>query len=75
MPNKVFLVSVIYIQIPSIKVIYNYNDTHRLDFVQFSIAQPDSESRCTDEFQVVGGNLNNVPVICGENNNGEQQHS
>ena len=39
----------------------------RLDFVSFSIAQPDSETVCSDDtFQVIGA-TNNVPTICGDN--------
>ena len=46
-------------------------DFIRLDFVSFSVAQPDSDGICTDAFRVAGAD-NNVPTICG-NNNG--QHS
>ena len=43
-----------------------------LDFINFSIAQPKSQSVCNmDAFQVIGA-TNNVPVICGDNSG---QHS
>ena len=46
-----------------------------LDFISFSIAQPSSTAgslgTCTDTFQV-GGAINKVPTICGDNNG---QHS
>lgn len=45
---------------------------NRLEFLEFSIAQPDSETVCsTDNFQVSGA-TNVAPVICGDN---DGQHS
>ncbi|XP_046458972.1 uncharacterized protein LOC124205571 [Daphnia pulex] len=39
----------------------------RLDFISFSISQPNSQSVCnTDSFQVAGA-INKVPIICGDN--------
>ncbi|KAI9559193.1 hypothetical protein GHT06_015982 [Daphnia sinensis] len=44
----------------------------RLNFVQFTIAQPDAQSLCTNgDFFDVGGQTNKVPTICGDN---EGQH-
>ncbi|XP_064215817.1 uncharacterized protein LOC662398 isoform X2 [Tribolium castaneum] len=39
----------------------------RIDFLAFSLAQPDANGTCTtDAFYVIGG-ASNVPVLCGEN--------
>ncbi len=47
-------------------------DPHRLDFISFSIEQPNEQSVCSvDSFQVAGA-INKVPVICGDN---DGQHS
>lgn len=43
-----------------------------MDFLKFSIAQPNSDSVCTDEYFHVDGSDNKVPVICGNN---DGQHS
>ena len=44
----------------------------RLNFIMFSIGQPDTESVCsTDTFEVLGAS-NRIPTICGDN---EGQHS
>lgn len=41
--------------------------TDRLDFISFSIVQPDYSSVCvTDTFQA-SGTLSRSPVICGDN--------
>ncbi|XP_057368621.1 uncharacterized protein LOC130689699 isoform X3 [Daphnia carinata] len=40
----------------------------RLDFVLFTISQPDSESVCNGDYFEVSGALNTVPTICGFNN-------
>lgn len=46
--------------------------TCRVDFVSFSIAQPDASTVCaTDQFQI-SGISNEVPIICGDN---DGQHS
>ncbi len=44
----------------------------RLDFVLFTISQPDAESVCSGDYFEVAGATNNVPTICGFNNG---QHS
>ena len=45
---------------------------YSLDFLQFSIAQPNLDSVCnSDNFTVFGAD-NKIPVICGDNNG---QHS
>ena len=45
----------------------------RLDFVHFTISQPNSETACNvDTFQVIGVS-NKVPVICGDNH-GQVRH-
>lgn len=45
---------------------------YRLDFLTFSIAQPNAETVCdVDNFKVIGA-TNKVPIICGENHG---QHS
>lgn len=44
----------------------------RLDFITFSIAQPDKETACSVDTFHVGGAVNKVPVICGDNHG---QHS
>jgi hypothetical protein len=39
----------------------------RIDFLTFSLAQPDATGNCVnDAFYVIGG-ASNVPVLCGEN--------
>lgn len=39
----------------------------RIDFLSFSLAQPNDDGVCTtDAFYVIGG-ASNVPVLCGEN--------
>jgi len=44
----------------------------RLDFLAFSLAQPNAETICSvDSFQVAGA-VNKVPTICGDNHG---QHS
>ena len=49
-----------------------WNQSIRLDFMTFTVAQPDVSSKCaSDNFQV-GGSLNAVPTICGDN---DGQHS
>jgi hypothetical protein len=45
---------------------------YRLDFLTFSLAQPNAETICSvDSFQVAGA-VNKIPAICGDNNG---QHS
>ncbi|EFX64299.1 hypothetical protein DAPPUDRAFT_305119 [Daphnia pulex] len=39
----------------------------RLDFLVFSISQPDAESVCSGDYFEVAGATNNVPTICGFN--------
>jgi hypothetical protein len=44
-----------------------------LDFKSFSIAQPNAATgQCDSDYFQVGGAVNKVPVICGDN---EDQHS
>ncbi|EFX82500.1 hypothetical protein DAPPUDRAFT_316213 [Daphnia pulex] len=40
----------------------------RLDFVLFTISQPDAETACSGDFFEVAGATNIVPTICGFNN-------
>ena len=52
--------------------ITDFTCMRRLNFVLFSIGQPDSESVCnTDTFDVAGAS-NKIPTICGDN---DGQHS
>ena len=52
----------------------------RLDFVTFSIAQPDSTAptvtggQCLTDVFTVTGQSNNVPAICGTNSNSHSKH-
>ncbi|KAJ9585755.1 hypothetical protein L9F63_002450, partial [Diploptera punctata] len=41
--------------------------TLRLDFLDFTLAQPDANGNCLDDSFVVSGGSSVVPVICGEN--------
>ena len=45
---------------------------YRLDFLVFTISQPDSDSICSDDYFEVAGATNTVPNICGFN---DEQHS
>ena len=45
---------------------------YSVDFVSFTIAGPGDSTVCTTDTFQVGGALNSVPTICGENAN---QHS
>ena len=49
------------------KSISNEMVTFRLDFLSFSIAQPNAETVCTTDTFQIGGTSNKVPVICGDN--------
>lgn len=39
----------------------------RIDFLSFTLAQPDGNGNCIDDSMVVTGSGGNVPVICGDN--------
>ncbi|KAL1517807.1 hypothetical protein ABEB36_001530 [Hypothenemus hampei] len=39
----------------------------RIDFLSFTLAQPDGNGNCIQDSMVVTGSGGNVPVICGEN--------
>nr|CAD7258641.1 unnamed protein product [Timema shepardi] len=39
----------------------------RIDFIDFSIAQPDATGACTTDFMTVTGSASTVPTICGDN--------
>ncbi|XP_063239502.1 uncharacterized protein LOC134540601 isoform X2 [Bacillus rossius redtenbacheri] len=39
----------------------------RIDFIDFTIAQPNSDGVCVTDFMVVTGSTSTVPVICGDN--------
>lgn len=46
---------------------------YSLDFKTFAIAQPNaSTTQCDSDYFQVGGVVNDVPLICGDNDN---QHS
>ena len=44
----------------------------RLDFLSFTLAQPNSDGLCTNDLFTVTGTSNNIPTICGYNTG---QHS